>query len=344
MERVILDCTLRDGGYINDWKFDTRTAVAIINGLYEAGIRWIEIGIMGGKASIGNQTKFSDFSEIKPLLEKRKLDCHYAVMVTTSSSDNFHFPECSLDTPDVIRIAYFKQEITKTIKLAESLIEKGYTVFMQSMATFMYTNKELHDLICEINRIRPFAFYMVDSFSTMYPSDVVKMRDNILADLDVDILFGFHAHNNIQMAYANVQEFMQCNEERDLMIDASINGMGRGAGNVPSELLAKYLNDNFNQHINISIILDLYEKYLAKIHEKYVWGYTLPYYLTAVHSVNSAWGWFFLSKGIDSLSDLDKAIMMIPKEWAYTLKEDIGMEIINIVKTSMTYDCVKQLV
>ncbi len=327
----LLDCTLRDGGYINNWEFDTETANAIIQGLYNAGVRWIEVGIMGKNPQVGRQTKFSDFSEIKPLLKNRESDCHYAVMVTTSSSDYFSFPECSEETPDVIRIAYFKPEIEKTFSLARSLMQKGYIVFMQSMTTFMYTEEELLQLVRDINGLHPYAFYMVDSFSTMYPSDVVKMRETILSTLDMDILFGFHAHNNIQMAFANVQEFMRGHEDRDLLIDSSITGMGRGAGNVPSELLMKYLNDNYDRHLDVSIVLGLYEKYFDSIYKEYGWGYSLPYYLTADNYVNSAWGWFFMSKGIQSLQDLEKAIKMVPDEWSYTLKPTIGEEIVRKV-------------
>lgn len=329
MRRDILDCTLRDGGYVNDWEFDTETASAIIDGLYSAGVRWIEVGIMGKNSKVGRQTKFSDFKEIKPYLKNRYQDCHYAVMVTTSSSDSFVFPECSPETPDVIRIAYFKPETEKTFAVARSLIKKGYIVFMQSMATFMYTDKELIDLVKAINDLHPYAFYMVDSFSTMYPADVEKMRDSILLVLDKKILFGFHAHNNIQMAFANVQEFMKGHEDRGMLIDGSIYGMGRGAGNVPLELLMKYLNDNYQQDFNVSVVLDLYEKYLKDIYKEYRWGYTLPYYLTAVNYVNSAWGWYFLNRGIDSLPDLEKAVKMIPNEWYYTLKPEIGEEIIH---------------
>lgn len=332
MNCEMLDCTLRDGGYVNNWEFDLKTSVDIIDGLYQAGVRWIEVGIMGTNTKPGQQTKFANFDEIKPFLQNRKGDCHYSVMVTTSSSDNFVFPDCSAETPDVIRIAYFKPETEKTFNLAKSLMAKGYLVFMQSMATFMYSEEELLQLVDDVNGLRPYAFYMVDSFSTMYPADVKKMKNNILSTLDKEIFFGFHAHNNIQMAYANVQEFMRGTEDRDLFVDGSIFGMGRGAGNVPSELLMTYLNDNYGQSLNVSVVLGLYEKYLEKIYRRYGWGYTLPYYVTAVNSVNSAWGWYFMSHGIDTIEDFEKAIRMIPQDWAYTLRPAIGEEIIKNIK------------
>ncbi len=332
MKRDILDCTLRDGGYVNDWRFDIDTSLNIIKGLYESGVRWIEIGIMGKNPEVGKQTKFSNFDQIKPFLKDRKKDCHYAIMVTTASSHNFQYPPRSIDTPDVIRVAFFKNELEKTILLANDLLKKGYLVFLQAMATFMYTEDELIDLCKTINRIKPYAFYMVDSFSTMFPSDVTKMRDTILSILDKDILFGFHAHNNIQMAFSNVQEFMDDSVKRDLLVDGSVYGMGRGAGNVPTELLMMYLNKHYHCEFNTSIVLSLFDKYLKQIYVELPWGYTLPYYLTAVNHINSAWAWYFLNQGIVTSADLEKALQMVPQEWTYTMVPSIAEDIINKIK------------
>lgn len=329
---IILDCTLRDGGYVNNWEFDRETALAIIDGLYQSGIRWIEIGIMGKNPEIGKQTKFSDFEQMKPFLENRKKDCHYAVMVTTALSDNFEYPICGEDTPDIIRIAYFKPELEKTLTLAKKLKALGYRVFLQAMATFMYTDGELRSMIASINGLYPAAFYMVDSFSTMYPDDAVKMRDLILSELNGDILFGFHAHNNIQMAFANVREFIRTSYNRILMADASIFGMGRGAGNVPLELLMNYLNVKDGGSYNVSLILSLFQNYIEPIYKKYGWGYSMPYCLTAINSLNSVWGWFFMSKGITDLKQLEQAFSLIPKDTTYTLDREIGEKIIEKLK------------
>lgn len=328
----ILDCTLRDGGYVNNWDFDTQAAIAIRDGLYEAGIRWIEIGIMGVNARAGKQTKFSNFEDMKPLLAERKKDCHYAVMVTTSASGDFEYPMCSENTPDVIRVAYFKPELQKTLEFAQKLKKLGYMVFLQAMATFMYNEDELRDMVGQVNQLHPAAFYMVDSFSTMFPEDVIHMRDVILEILDRDIILGFHAHNNMQMAFSNVQEFLNVSSDHSLIVDTSIYGMGRGAGNVPLELLMTYMNRRYEEKYNISVVLSLYQKYLEDIYKECGWGYTMPYYLTAANSVNSAWGWFFTNHGINDLAQLEKAFQMIPNEWTYTLNAKIGNEIVEKVK------------
>lgn len=332
MDNLILDCTLRDGGYVNNWEFDIPTAVSIMDGLYSAGVRWIEIGIMGLNPVAGKQTKFSDFDQMKPFLENRKADCHYAVMVTTALSDRFEYPRCSGETPDVIRIAYFKSELEKTLNLAERLKEHGYRVFLQAMATFMYSDEELRATTGRINRLNPAAFYMVDSFSTMYPDDVVRMRDLVLSEMRDDVLFGFHAHNNIQLAFANVREFMDIQADRGLMADASIYGMGRGAGNVPLELLMAYMNRKCGASFNTAQILSLYQEYLEPIYQECGWGYSASYYLTAVNSLNSAWGWFFMNKGITDLGELECAFKMIPSETAHKLDRKIADGIVEKIR------------
>jgi len=329
MQPTILDCTLRDGGYVNNWEFDTQMTRAIIDGLYQSGVRYIEIGILGANAAAGKQTKFNHFSEMEPLLEGCKPDCHYAVMFTQENAGNFSFPPKSEITPDCIRLAYFQKTWREALQKAAELKRLGYSVFLQAMATFMYSDTELQEMIAAVNQQQPAGFYMVDSFSTMYPSDVARMRDQVLAHLDANIAFGFHAHNNIQMAYANVQEFLRCDTEHTLFADSSVFGMGRGGGNVPTELLMDYLNYTYSGQYNIAEVLRLYQNYLEPVYKQYGWGYTIPYYLTAAKQVNSAYGWYFTSHGIEDFGELSWALDQVPKDIKYALKPSIANEIIR---------------
>ncbi|MDE7325199.1 MAG: aldolase catalytic domain-containing protein [Lachnospiraceae bacterium] len=331
MEPILLDCTLRDGGYVNNWEFNTDTAKAVMEGLYNSGVRCIEIGIMGMDAKAGTQTKFNNFQEMEPLLGYRRKDCSYAVMTTTKNADSFELPYRSEKTPDIIRLAYFQKDWKEALESIKVYQEKGYSVFLQAMATFMYSMGEMDEMIRAVNVLKPSAFYMVDSFSTMYPGDVRRMRDNVLKCLSHDIAFGFHAHNNIQMAFANVMEFLDIEPcDRQLFVDSSIFGMGRGAGNVPTELLMEYLNHQGCQ-FNTAPILSVYQKYLEPIYHQYGWGYSLPYYLTAVHKTNSAYGWYYLNHGVDKLTKLDAALGMVPEQIRYTLKKDVAERIIKEV-------------
>lgn len=323
----ILDCTLRDGGYVNDWEFDSNLAKGVIDGLYESGIRVIEIGIMGIGGEAGKSTKFSSFKDAEPLLENRKKDCKYAIMINQTGFENFDIPNRSDKTVDIIRLAYFKREIHDAMIFAKSLKDKGYEVFLQAMATFMYSDDEIDDMLKKINDLKPQAFYIVDSFSNLFPEDITSMANSVLSRLNRDIDFGFHAHNNIQMAFANAIAFMNVEDGRKIYIDGSIYGMGRGAGNVPVELLMDYLNRRVKQY-NIEVLLKTYQDYIKPIFEQYFWGYTHPYYLTASKDMNSVYSWFFMNKGIGDIVELNKALNMIKDSSKYTLMKDEAAEVL----------------
>lgn len=299
----ILDCTLRDGGYVNNWDFSLDAAKEIISDVYDSGVRVIEVGLMAsGNKSQG--TKFVCLEDVEPVLSEKKQDCKYAVMATVNEVSNLSVPDKKGSSIDIIRIAFFKEDMVRSFDIAAKMIEKGYEVFLQPMATFMYSEEELKSLISDVNIMQPSAVYMVDSFSNLYPGDVRKMADIYLDRLDNKIGFGFHAHNNIQMAYANVIEFMSSKTNHDLYIDGSIFGMGRGAGNVPVELIMEYLNKMGSSYKIISI-LKCYEKCLKSIYQQYGWGYSHEYYLTASLNMNSVYGWYLMNKGIKNIEDMN---------------------------------------
>lgn len=326
---LILDCTLRDGGYVNNWEFDTESAIRVMDSLYAAGVRIIELGILGKGGEVGKSTKFSDFKQVEPLLAHRKADCSYAIMANQSDIARYTIPVCSEKTVDLLRLAFFKVEREAALETARALKEKGYKVFLQAMATFMYSEKELKDLIAEINMLQPDGFYIVDSFSTMYNQDVRAMTDMVLSVLDEKIQFGFHAHNNIQMAYSNVIEFFSTKTERPLVADGSIFGMGRGAGNVPTELLMEYLNKTENAGYSIIKVLEAFQEVIQPIFKQYYWGYAPEYYLTASKNTNSVYSWYLRNHGIEDLRDFDGILDLIPAEIRYTLSRDAVEEAIK---------------
>ncbi|PST29216.1 aldolase catalytic domain-containing protein [Enterocloster lavalensis] len=330
----VLDCTLRDGGYVNNWEFGYDVAKKIIDGLYESGIRVIEIGIMGKNGELGKSTKFTSLKDAEPLLENRKKDCKYAIMLNQAEAGNFDIPVRSEKTVDMIRLAYFKAERQNAMILAKSLKDKGYEVFLQAMATFMYSDDEMDSMLAQINNLAPQAFYIVDSFSNLFPEDIVKMAKNVLSKLDKHIDFGFHAHNNIQMAFANAIAFMNVESDRNIYIDGSIYGMGRGAGNVPVELLVDYLNKKEKLY-NLEVLLKTYQDYVKPIFEQYFWGYTHPYFLTASKDMNSVYGWYFMNNGINDIVQLNKALDMIKDTSKYTLMKDEAAEAVKKSKVKI---------
>lgn len=328
-KRNILDCTLRDGGYVNNWEFDTKTVHCIMDSLYDAGIRTIEIGIMGKGGAPGKSTSFPSFTLMEPILENRKPDCRYAAMMNQADAAKYSVPLCSDRTPDLLRIAFFKREYGDALEKAKELKDKGYEVFLQAMATSMYSDDELKCLLDKVNTLEPDGFYIVDSFSTMYNEDVRRMTALVLSRLIPKIQFGFHAHNNIQMAYSNVITFFQTETDRPLIADGSIYGMGRGAGNVPIELLMEYLNKNERTDYDILKVLTVFQQHIRPIFQQYYWGYSPEYYLTASKDINSVYSWYLMNHGIVDLRDFNAILDRLPMEIRFTLSRQTVDEIMQ---------------
>ncbi len=317
--RLLLDCTLRDGGYVNNWDFGVPTVLRVMDGLYDAGVRFIELGIMGKGGQQEGSTKFAAFEQIRPFVAQRRPGCRYAVMLNQAEAAAYDIPPRTQDTVDLIRIAFFKNESGAAMLKARELKDKGYEVFLQAMATFMYDEDELAGLIQAVNQVLPTAFYLVDSFGTLYNADVRRLADFVLQRLSEQVLFGFHAHNNIQMAYANVVEFLSTPTDRPLMVDGSIYGMGRGAGNAPTELVMQCLNQFYGGSYRTIDVLALFEEAIKPIFAQYYWGFAPEYFLTAQKDMNSVYGWYLVNHGLTDLRGLDAAMDSIPEAIRYSL-------------------------
>lgn len=330
----ILDCTLRDGGYVNDWKFSRKSFDEIIIGLQEIGIDIIEVGMMVKNSADEFTTKFSDFDRIPNLPRIKDSRSIFTVMFTYGEAKGVIVPERKLDGVEVIRLAYFKNDYRESLKLAEEFKQKGYGVFLQAMATFMYSEDELREMLLQVNHLQPLYFCMVDSFGVMYNEDVRHMFNSVDSVLAPEIGLGFHAHNNQQLAFSNAIAFIDVaqNSARNICVDASIYGMGRGAGNVNLELLTAYMNKKKSADYDTEKILELWREHLYDDYKKYFWGYSWEYFLTACNETNSAYIWYLKTKGVNDMDAIINILNEIPPEHRYTLRRDVVNPLIEKYK------------
>ena len=330
----ILDCTLRDGGYVNDWKFSRKSFDDIIVGLQEVGIDVIEVGMMVKNSTEEFTTKFTDFSHIPDLPRIKDSRSIFTVMFTYGEAKGVSVPERKPDGIEAIRLAYFKNDYRESLKLAEDFKQKGYGVFLQAMATFMYSESELREMLLQVNRLEPLYFCMVDSFGVMYNEDVRQMFNTVDSVLAPEIGLGFHAHNNQQLAFSNAIAFMDAAKKsaRNICVDASIYGMGRGAGNVNLELIANYLNRKAAATYDAEKILELWREHLSADYEKYFWGYSWEYFLTACNETNSAYIWYLKTKSVTDMDTIKNILNEIPPEHRYTLRRDVVNPLIEKYK------------
>lgn len=319
---ALLDCTLRDGGYINDWNFSRECYDSISLELQRAGVDFIELGLIGEHNSEEFKTKFRNLDEI-PVPEKvGGANTKFTVMMTGAEYQKLVIKECKHERIATIRYAFFKVDYRAAVENMRELVEKGYCVFAQTMATFEYSDEELRALISAINEIGIYAFYIVDSFGTMYPDDIEHLYDIVDKYLNKDIYFGLHAHNNLQMANANVIKFIELAKDRNIIVDGSIYGMGRGAGNASTELIMHFLNRK-ERIYDENLVWELYGKYISKTKEEYDWGYLPAQFLVSAYHTNPAYIWYLSTLGIVEFNQIQEILKQIPDDKRYTLNKDV---------------------
>jgi len=281
----ILDCTLRDGGYINDWQFGEKIIIETINSLNKAKIDIIELGFLNDSISFDrNISLYSSIQETENHIPKSGLDTDVVLMINHGEFD-LKLLENSSHVFGV-RYAFHKNDITAALENSKLIKQKGYKLFLQPMVINAYTLHELENLLELINQIKPYAVYLVDSFGVLSPTDVQNLTIFFDKKASDHIKIGFHSHNNKQLSVANAITFVS-NLTRDGIIDSSIYGMGRGAGNLNTEIIADFINKyKMNSKYKSSELLSVIDKFYYPLQQRFFWGYSLPFYLSAKYSLH----------------------------------------------------------
>lgn len=310
----LLDCTLRDGGYINNWKFGFDIIRAILQKLCMSNVDYVECGYLSEKkGGDENYTQYKCFDALRKVLPGETVKQHFAVMIDYGQCDIDHIPEASEDAP-IIRVCFHKKDVDGALLFCSQLMAKGYTVFVQPMASLNYSDVEFVEMIRKINEMNPACFYIVDSFGVIEIEDFQRIL--FLADhnLKSDIILGYHAHNNLQQAYGNAKYMVEQNLTHNIMLDASVYGMGRGAGNLNMELFASYLNKNYDKSYNIDAFLDIMDLYLKPIFAEHYWGYSLPFYLSAHFNCHPNYAGYFADKNTLSNKSMRQLLASLPDD------------------------------
>jgi len=307
MSRIqVLDCTLRDGGYCNEWRFGATNIRHIIDGLAHAGIEIIECGFLSHKISYkSGVSRFSTMAQLFPFIPQERDGKKFVVMANYGDIDVEKLEERSDDTVDGIRVAFHKKDLEGALQLCKQIKEKGYDVFVQAMVSLGYSDEEFLSLINRTNAIQPYAFYIVDSFGVMKQSDLTRLFYIVEHNLSKNIKIGYHSHNNLQLAYSNAQSLVNIQTNRELILDSSIMGMGRGAGNLNTELFVEYLNEACGTEYSLTPILRLIDEIISKFHQENYWGYSLPNYLSAKHNIHPNYAKYLSDKNTLTIADMD---------------------------------------
>lgn len=281
----ILDCTIRDGGYVNNWNFEKKLVREVYRSLSKAGLTYVELGFIGTEKYFSKEKygiwRFSEAKDVRDVtsgIHGSKI----ALMVDFGKIDIAEIAPREEGFVSLIRIAVHKTDVQNAIRLAEAIKKKGYDVALNLMGYSNYTIEERKDLCNNLKKIDHLDYiYFADSYGSIFPE---HMREYLLNLLEIKesvpgLRIGFHPHNNLQMAFANTCEAIRCGVD---IVDSSIYGMGRGAGNLPTEIILLYLENTNNQNYNAVPVLNIIDRYFVRLKEENPWGYQLSYMLTGM--------------------------------------------------------------
>lgn len=299
----VLDCTLRDGGYVNDWCFGRDTMQGIGEEIVGTGVDIFEICFMRDEEFHDTRGVFPTVRDIRSVIPKKD-GIKYAAMIETGCLLPIEMLEDrQADSIDIIRFIMWKDKMDLAYEYCKKVKEKGYEVFIQPTRVDQYSLDEFKDMILKFNTLDPDGLYIVDTFGCLDKGELleyVKVADTYLKP---DVMLGYHAHNNLLQAQENASAFLEYPTERDIILDASISGIGRGAGNLPLELLAKTLNEHYGKSFDLMKILAMADRYIEPIKENYSWGYNSWFYITALLRCNPNYAIFFAEKESFSIED-----------------------------------------
>lgn len=314
----VLDVTLRDGGCVIDFNFGQPYMDQILSGLEKSGVDIIELGYLDSvKGSVQGRTQFCNEQVVSQhFLKNKKPGVTYVAMADFGKFDPDTLAPYDGTTIDGLRIAFHKKDRLNMVSVAKKVLEKGYMLFIQPMTIMRYSDKELLELLDVVNSelAGAEAFYIVDSFGEMRMNDLNRIVYLVDHNLKPEMTMGFHSHNNLQLSYSNAVTLLQFFTDRNLVIDSAILGMGKGAGNLNTELFLEHLNLYYGKEYQIAPLLEVIDRVLNTIRAEYYWGYSIEYYLSSVNHCTPSYAGHFYKKHMLPVEQVAELLGLIAEE------------------------------
>lgn len=275
----VFDCTIRDGGLVNNYHFSDEFVKAHYETCVAAGVDYMEIGKNVSPTIMSvdeyGPWNFCKEEDIRRIVGNNDTDMKIAVMADIGRSLKEELRPKSESVVDMIRIATYIHQIPAAIELIEDAHAKGYETTVNIMAISKSFDDELDEVLAQLAKTNVDVIYIADSFGSFYPEQIKKLTDKYLKVAQkAGKKIGIHAHNNLQLAYANTLEAMIYGTS---FLDVTISGLGRGAGNCPLELLIGFLK---NPKYKLMPVLKFIEEFIVPLEKELDWGYSIPYMLT----------------------------------------------------------------
>ena len=298
MSIKLLDCTLRDGGYINDWNFGEHTIRDILTKLIESGVDYVEVGFLRDCEYTPDKSLYNNCAEIAKILPENRGRTKFTAMALHNKYSIDKLEPYDGKTIDAIRVTFHDYDIDEGLAYIRKVKEKGYKVFVNPINIMGYSDEMILKLLQKVNELQPYAFSIVDTFGSMMKEDLLRIYSLIEHNLSKNIVIGLHLHENLALSYSLAQDFISMKaSDRECVIDASMLGMGRSPGNLCMELIMDYMNKRQSGYYDVNPLLDGIDDHIAQLKQIEPWGYNTAYAISAKYNLHRNYAEFLLDKG-----------------------------------------------
>lgn len=275
----VIDCTVRDGGLINNHHFTDEFVRAVYKSLSEAGVDYMELGYRSSRKLFSPEEygawKYCDDEKIREITAGIESKMKLTIMVDAHRVEEQEFSPVDESPIDMIRVATYVKDIDKAIALANKCHDLGYETAVNIMSISKEIEPDIIEALEQLAKTHVDVVYVVDSFGALYCEQIeylVKLYAKYLPGKEI----GVHCHNNQQLAYSNTIEGIIHNAN---YVDASLFGIGRGPGNCCLELILGFLK---NPKFDLVPIFQVIQDYMLPMREEIEWGYLIPYFITGI--------------------------------------------------------------
>jgi 4-hydroxy 2-oxovalerate aldolase len=292
---TVVDCTIRDGGLMNKSNFSLECVQAVYRAVCAAGVDVVELGYRNSRKHFDEAQfgpwRFCDDAMILQVLGGHKHPgTRIAVMMDAHKSDPDDLRPRDQSPVDLVRIATYLKDLPQAIGLEQEARAKGYATTLNLMAISTAQEAELDECLVRIReQTQAQACYIVDSFGNLHAENIdycVAKFQALLPGMEV----GIHAHNNQQLAFANTIQGLRRGAN---YLDATLYGLGRGAGNCNLELLLGFLDQ---ARFDLRPVLDVIASHILPLRKDIAWGYAVPYLVTGLMNSQQEAGMAIMAK------------------------------------------------
>ncbi|MBD5448565.1 MAG: hypothetical protein HDR28_00080 [Lachnospiraceae bacterium] len=335
----LLDCTLRDGGYINNWTWGFQRAKKIIRYLVLSRVDIVEVGFLRNIDSFDeNVTVGNKIEELNEFLPDNPGGTMFAAMAMRSNYDVGKLSPYAGKGIEMIRVTAHDYDIDEGMDFAGIVKEKGYKVSVNPINIMGYSDEEILRIVDKVNHIQPYQFSIVDTFGSMKRRDLDRIVSIVDNNLDRSIRVALHLHENMSMASCLAQNFVDKHLNRPIAVDGSLMGMGRTPGNLPIELMADYLNEYTDAIYDIDYMMDAIQDYIIPFKGDMEWGYSPTYFLSAKFNLHRNYAEFFLNKGDLTNRDINHIFARFDMEKKTVYDESYAEEMYEVYQNQMIDD------